>query len=629
MSQTTETETAGWPQAWALALGDASLEDASSEAIFGRGKAYARSGAVDVLDEDPMPEPAIRAQVTGSEVYATEVWIEDDAIAGSCDCPHAQDGWFCKHQVAVALVWRERLASAPGSKSLTASAGTLPAAKRPRTKKDRHQALRDFLCGQDPATLADKLLDLANRDHDTSRALYQWQKLSEAKGKTVDLKPLVEEVLSPGRGFISWNEAFSYAQRAEAAVPLLQRARETSPATAVAICVDALRQVWKVLEQADDSNGEIGEVCEAIGNELMQAVRGAAPLPASFGDTYLQLQLDEPFGCFDAEAVEAGMGKAALTRYRQVLADRWSSAKQAVQALRAAHAAKVAARKGRPLAYESFNEREMRLSTIEPLHLAQLKQMGAYEDVLAILREDLSRAYGHSQVVAFLESIGRFDEAFEQARCGHDAFPDDRRLQDDLLRCFEREGLTREVLMLRRSQFDQQPSLAAYQHVIRAGQAAGEDADALRQDLLEALQLREQETLEGRLAGQSFQSTAWQRPRPGVAVRDVSLRAEILGYEGHWVEACMLVQPPAACRETVLRSIAAHLPADHDEHAVQLLQRVFEAVMAGSSSPYREALGLVKEVGRRMYPARRAAWLDQLRTQYKAKRNFVRDLPTG
>ena len=627
MSQTTETESAGWPSAWAKALGDASLEDASSEAIFGRGKAYARSGAVEVLDEDPMPEPALRAQVIGTEVYSTEVWIEDDAIAGRCDCPHAEDGWFCKHQVAVALVWRKRLASATGSQALTAGAGAAPAAKRPRTEKERHQALRDFLCGQAPATLADKLLDLANRDHDTSRELYQWQKLSEAKGKPIDLKPLVIEVLSPGRGFISWNEAASYVRRAEAAVPLLQQARETNPSAAVAICVDALRQVWKVLEQADDSNGEIGEVCEAIGNELMQAVRSAAPLPASFGDTYLQLQLDEPFGCFEAEAVEASMGKPALTRYRQVLADRWSSAKQAVQSLRAEHAAKVAPRKGRPLAYESFNEREMRLTTIEPLHLAQLKQMGAYEDVLTILREDLSKAYGHSQVVAFLESIGRLVEAFEQARCGHDAFPDDRRLQDDLLRCYEREGLTREVLNLRRSQFDQQPSLEGYQRVLRAGQAAGEDAEALRQDLFEALQRQEQEAIERGHGAQSFQSTGWQRPRPGVAVRDVSLRAEILGYEGHWVEASFLVQPPAACRDSVMRSIATHLPPEHHEQAVQLLQHVFEAVMQRSSSPYIEALELVKEIGRRMDAARRAEWLDHLRVHYKVKRNFVRDLP--
>ena len=623
VSQATETVSAGWPQGWMLALGDASLRDASSPAIFQRGKAYATSGSVEVVAEDPLPEPALRAEVTGTEIYTTEVWIEDDALAGSCDCPIAQDGWFCKHQVAVALVWRERLARAPNSDADIANPGAAPTAKRPRSAKDEHLALRDFLCGLDPSILADKLLDFANRDHGIFRELHQWRKLSEVKGKPVALKPLVNEVLSPGRGFIDWSEAGSYARRAEAVLPLLRQARERDPAAAVGLCVHALRRAWGVLAQADDSGGEIGGVCEAIGTELMHAVRTAGPQPAGFGDTYLQLQFDEPFGCFDAAAVEATMGEAALARYRQVLAERWRTAKDAVLALRTEHAAKVAARKGRALVYEKFNERELRLSTLEPLHLAQLKQMGANEEVLAILREDLSEAYGHSQVVAFLEATGRLSEAFEQAQRGHDAFPGDRRLQEDLLRCYEREGLTREALMLRRSQFEHRPSVEGYHHVLSAGRAAGEDTDALRQKLLDFLHQQEQEAL-GR---QSSLSPSWQRARQGPVVLDVSLRAEILGSEGRWVEACLLVQPPVACRDAVLNSIAVHLPAEQHEPAVQLLLRVFEAVIQRSSSPYRDELALVKQIGQRMDTVRRAAWLNQLRTEFKAKRNFVRDLP--
>jgi len=130
-----------------LALGDASLKDASSPAIYQRGKAYATSGSVEVVAEDSLPEPALRAEVTGTEIYTTEVWIEDDALAGSCDCPSALDGWFCKHQVAVALVWRERLARAPNSDADIANPGAAPTAKRPRSAKDEHLALRDFLCG--------------------------------------------------------------------------------------------------------------------------------------------------------------------------------------------------------------------------------------------------------------------------------------------------------------------------------------------------------------------------------------------------------------------------------------------------------------------------------------------------
>ena len=36
----------------------------------------------------------LRAKVTGNELYSTEVRIEDDVIAGACDCPNAEDGRF-------------------------------------------------------------------------------------------------------------------------------------------------------------------------------------------------------------------------------------------------------------------------------------------------------------------------------------------------------------------------------------------------------------------------------------------------------------------------------------------------------------------------------------------------------
>jgi len=105
MGRTNDAALANWPRAWALASDDAALEGASSAAIFKRGRAHADSGCVQVVAEDPPPEPALRARVTGTELYTTDVWIEGGGPVGECDCPNAQDGWFCKHQVAAALVY--------------------------------------------------------------------------------------------------------------------------------------------------------------------------------------------------------------------------------------------------------------------------------------------------------------------------------------------------------------------------------------------------------------------------------------------------------------------------------------------------------------------------------------------
>ena len=607
------------------ALSDASLRQASSATIFQRGKTYATSGAVEVMSEDGLPEPLLNAQVMGTELYTTEVWIEDDTVAGSCDCPNAEDGWFCKHQVAVALVWRERLAGNviddAARKKVQAST------KRARTVKDKRQALHDFLHGQEAATLADKLLGFADRDKDISRELQQWRKVSEvneASPEPADLKPLISEMLSPGRGFIAWNESYSYVRRAEAVLPLLQRARARDAAAAATLCLHALRRTWGVLEQADDSDGDIGGLCQAIGAEWVLSLQAAGPRPASFGDTYLQLQLDDPFGCFDSAAAEAAIGGPAMARYQGAVAERWRHAKDAVLALKAEHAAKMARRKGRTPAYEPTSEREMRLWTLERLHLAQLERTGQVDEALSVLREDLSGAHDHDKVVDFLERHGRYREAFAQAEQGHTAFPDDQRLQDDLLRCFERDGWTAEALALRRKQFESSPSVERYHQVLKAGKADKQDVVALRQGLLDFLAAQELEALRAR-----SQPARWAVPRGAAtpSARDVSLRAQVLCSEGLWAQACALVQSPVQCSSNVLHEIAKHLGADRNDQALELLMRVFASEMQRASSPYQEEIAMVKEIGRRMDAARRADWLAQLRTLYKAKRNFVRDLP--
>ena len=159
---------------------------------------------------------------------------------------------------------------------------------------------------------------------------------------------------------------------------------------------------------------------------------------------------------------------------------------------------------------------------------------------------------------------------------------------------------------------------------MKAGLAAEQDVVVLRQSLIDFLT-----ALEVQAMNRPSHSALFGLPRSAVTTgeRDVSLRAEVLCSEGRWAEACALVQPPAVCRDGVLSHIARHLPVDQKDQALTLLLRVFGSVMRKASSPYRDELALVKEIGRHMDSARRVAWFAQLRTEYKAKRNFVRDLP--
>lgn len=451
-----------WPDEWVRSLSDDSLTQTSSAAIFQRGKAYARSGAVEVLDEDAMPEPAVRAQVTGSMRYSTEVWIEDDDIAGSCDCTHASGGWFCKHQLALALVWRDRRAGSAPSDQAPTHMPLQRGSKDLGGAEAGRRALHDFLHNQGAALLADKLLELAHRDADIDLELQHWRKASGLGEEPAAAKHLIGEMLATGSDFVTWNESASYVRRAEAALPLLQQARQRDAAGAVALCLHAMRCVWHVLQQADDSNGDIGELCQAMGTEWVLSLQAAGPQEAGFGDIYLQVQLEDPFGCFDAAPAEAAMGGAALARYRDLLGLRWRHARNGVLALKAEHAARMARQRGRGPVYDDSAERGLRLWTLERLHLAQLQAAGQVDEALAVLREDLTDEYRHSAVVRFLEQHGRFREAFAQATQNCKAFPDNWRLQDDLLRCHERESLTAEAPLLRRQQFEREPGVERF-----------------------------------------------------------------------------------------------------------------------------------------------------------------------
>ena len=623
--QVSEDSPEPWPAEWIRALGDESLRRASSETIFPRGRVYAASDAVSVMSEDPMPEPALRAQVFGTKPYTTEVWIENDDVAGSCDCPNAADGWFCKHQVAVAIVWRSRLTGSELVIDEEASKKVRASAKRAQTVKDKRTALDDFLRGQDPSALVEKLMDLADRDRDIARELQHWRKATEAADQPAELKPLITKLLSPGgRGFIAWNETLGYVRRAESVLPLLRRAIARDAEASVTLCLHALRRTWSILEDADDSDGNIGDLCQAIGAEWVRSLQAAGPQPAKFGETYLQVQIDDPFGSFDADAAEAAIGEAAMTRYRQSIADRWRKAKDAVLAAKAERIAKADTLK-RGLQFGSVtSDLDVDLWNIERLHLDQLESAGRIDEALTVLGEDLSDADAYDTIVRFLEKHGRFREAHMRAEQGIKTFPDDWRLQENVLRCYERDGWTAEAFALRRRQFEESPDAGNYHLVLKAGQAAGQDAAALRQKLIDFVIAREAAPQPGTSRGMRFGSVAMAS---AADAKDVSLRAEILCSEGSWVEACALVQPPAYCDDRVQGRIAKHLPAEHNEQALSLFMRIFDRAMQRAGSPYDDELALVSEIGARMDPVGRTAWLEQLRAKYKAKRNFVGALP--
>jgi uncharacterized Zn finger protein len=69
-------------------------------------KSYDRGiGYLDLVEELEADDSGVYAAVQGTELYEVRLRLGRGGLSGECDCPWGEDGNFCKHCVAVALVF--------------------------------------------------------------------------------------------------------------------------------------------------------------------------------------------------------------------------------------------------------------------------------------------------------------------------------------------------------------------------------------------------------------------------------------------------------------------------------------------------------------------------------------------
>jgi len=71
--------------------------------IWRRGEGYASGGRVEITSQE---DAQVLAVVQGTHAYQVSVMFVPNGISQKCDCPYYTDqGYVCKHIVAVAIVW--------------------------------------------------------------------------------------------------------------------------------------------------------------------------------------------------------------------------------------------------------------------------------------------------------------------------------------------------------------------------------------------------------------------------------------------------------------------------------------------------------------------------------------------
>lgn len=119
---------------------------------FERGVEYAAQGRVHHLRDDG---ELVVATVMGGRPYRVRLWPDGEEAGHACTCPIGEDGLFCKHCVAVALVW---LASQPRATPPSRAGPTL-------------DELRARLSAQSKEALVELLMEQAAADQRLRRRL--------------------------------------------------------------------------------------------------------------------------------------------------------------------------------------------------------------------------------------------------------------------------------------------------------------------------------------------------------------------------------------------------------------------------------------------------------------------------
>ena len=617
MGRPRKTPSNGIPPEWLAELADASLRERAGATVFVRGLGYADDGLVELVQDGGTHA---RFDAFGSERYQVGLSFEAAGLNSDCSCPHAADGFFCKHQVAAAIAWRRSLADAGPEADAPPAATPVQQriAKAMQTRRASEQALQQFLAQQPAEQLAARLWAQAQADRNLMAELKAWAAVTASADDPAALRQAVDALLKvSARQMLDTPDVKGWVSRALKAAELLRQALPRHATEVRLLAEKALRQAVSVEERAFDDPGEVDFACEAMFAVMLEALR-AAPPPATWAEHVLQRMQGLGGVLWQRPALIEAAGAGVARAFSRCLAERWQQAHAAC-----AGDDEDADPKGR---FEAGPwNRDSERGRLRQWMITDLQRQGDPLAVFEFMRRSARGPAEHVALIRWCNDNGRQREGLQLAQAACKRFPRDARLDDLLLAAYERDGWDDEVLAIRLRRLDAQPSPDAYGPLLVAARAARADVEQIRR--------------QAHARTKAWEDAAWQRQsslaqrflrsRPGWAEQgpDVSWRAGLHVLDGDLDAALKAVHPPHRCDVRVLEALADRLPAERDDEAFALLQRCFEHAMAGAKSPYAEPLRLVARAMLRLNSQQAKAFVLSLGQAHRAKRNFIAGLP--
>jgi uncharacterized Zn finger protein len=542
-----------------LTFTEADIKRVAGDKSFERGLGYLH--AVEDLEIDAAE---ITASVYGTIEYRVCLAFGDEQLTGDCSCPYGQEGFFCKHCVAVAMCV---LKMGDDEQLEAMQAG--------------RQAVESWLESLSKQELLAELLALLREDRDLRRRLEL--RAASANADAVTVRRAVRELIMSRRGYAEYIEASTYACDVHKAAAAIDDLIEAGGAQdAIEIAREAIGLFTEALQYVDESSGWLGDAAGELLDVHLRACEGAPPEPVSLGGYLADLLLGE-------SELEPYLGD-----YAELLGD---------DGLATVRERIAAAYAQRPADWRA-----------QSLMEAMAKADGDVDALIAIYAAGLDdRGWNHLRIARELDDAGRGDEALGWAERGlREAAHPDQQLVDYLAGRYRAAGRDDDVLSLRRDRFHAAQTLANYQ----ALREAATDVDAWPAERGQALALLREDARQRR----TTVSWAWT---DGPVLVDALLddgdldaawaAAKDAATDAQWLRLAdaSAATRPADALAVYLRTVGS-LKKLTGNHVYQRLATLLLAARA-----CHEALGTAAEFRR---------YVAVLRMDQKRKRNLMRIL---
>ncbi len=561
------------------AVNDAVVRRLAGDRFFARGHEYFQQGQVVSLESD---EESLRAVVRGGEDYAVTLRADDGILDYICSCPQGGTGDFCKHCVAAALAWLDQ---------------ARPSAKKKGPRKPKKMTLADaakILEDEEPGALLALILGWAGEDAPLrERILLHAARRSDPATALAEAERTFRSAVRV-RGFLEYRAVSAWARNVNRAIDNFEQLFADGHAAAlIPACESALGGLRAAVERIDDSAGHFTILSERLQRLHLAACEEAKPEPVNLAQRLFEWDMHGGFDIFHraAETYAEILGERGLAEYRRLTAEDW---------------AKVPVRG--PADERSEWGRYFNITSVmEALAVAS----GDPEELIEVLKRDLSSPYQHLRVAKEYAALGRHEEALQWVEEGLRAFPrPDPRLREFAAGEYHHLGRSDEALRIIFAQFQDTPSLPSYLSLRNHAERTGAWTE-----------WRDKAMAEVRRRVYAARASHGRRV-------DHSLLVEILLEEGDTGAAWQEAQA-GGCAPHLWLQLAAARAEDHPADAAAVyLQRGEMAVAEVRDGRYGEAVellekaaALMRRLGRREEFIRD---LERLRETYRIKRNFTK-----